>query len=127
MCDEAPKYKKRDIFQTTHVALCVNERVLFLAPRLLSVIFTGRLKADLEPSGHLSEFPRSSPISILLGCDRGVDVAAPLASRVSPLTGHLVLQLPRAGKGGTEGAPMITTASTPLLLSEQLSYIPLPC
>lgn len=37
----------------------------------------------------MNEFPRSSPISILLGCDTWPDVAGPLTSRVSFLTGRL--------------------------------------
>ncbi|KAJ4945552.1 hypothetical protein JOQ06_023233 [Pogonophryne albipinna] len=46
-------------------------------------------KTTLVPSGHKSEFPRSWPISILLGSDTRPDVAAPLSSRVILLTGCL--------------------------------------
>lgn len=35
------------------------------------------------PCHYASEFPRNSPISLLLGCDTRADVAGPLASRVS--------------------------------------------
>lgn len=58
-------------------------------PSLSAVVFTARQKTILVPSGHMSEFPRSWPISILLGCDTRPDVAAPLTSRVSLLTGCL--------------------------------------
>lgn len=68
------------------------------------------------PSGHMSEFPRSSPISILLGGDTGPDVAALLTSRVSLLTDCLACssQGQETMLGcSTGGTPMKYPGSTP--------------
>lgn len=62
------------------------------------------------PSGRMSEFPRSSPISILLGCDTRPDVAAPLTSRVSLLTGRM-----DCGSQGHEGVWRWSTGSAPMM------------
>lgn len=40
------------------------------------------------PSGHMSEFPGSLPISISLGGSPWPNVAGPLTSRVSSVTAH---------------------------------------
>lgn len=58
-------------------------------PKKYVPVFTARQKTISMPSGHMSEFPSSLPISILLGCDTRPDVAAPLTSRVSLLTGFV--------------------------------------
>lgn len=90
MCDKPLRKRNTQmlISHNTCITVCKWARPSS-TPRLLSVILTFRQKAIFVPSGHLSEFPRSSPISILLGCDTGPDVAAPLTSRLGPLTGHL--------------------------------------
>lgn len=94
-------------------------------PCLSALVFTARQKTILVPSGYMSEFPRRWPISILLGCDTQPDVAAPLTSGVSLLTGCLDSSSQgqeRVWCWSTGGTPMMFTESTPLLLSEQLLY-----
>lgn len=87
-------------------------------------LFAAREKTIAVPSSYTSEFPRSSPISILLGSDTWPDVAGPLTSRVSFLTGRLDCSSQRKGGGVVlEYRRYIHDAgSTPLLLDEQLSY-----
>lgn len=77
---------------------------------LLAVVFPARQKTISVPSGHMREFPRSSPISILLGCDTQPDVAAPLASRVGLLTG-----CPSCSSQGQEGLWCWSTGDTPMM------------
>lgn len=79
-CDESRKKKKIQ-----------NQVMSFLqcTPKKYVTVFTARQKTISMPSGHMSEFPSSLPISILLGCDTRPDVAAPLTSRVSLLTGFV--------------------------------------
>lgn len=77
---------------------------------LLAVVFPARQKTISVPSGHMREFPRSSPISILLGCDTQPDVAAPLASRVGFLTCCL-----GCSSQGQEGLWCWSTGDTPMM------------
>lgn len=73
-------------------------------------------------SSHTREFPRSSPISILLGCDTWPDVAASLTSRVSLLIDSLDCRLQMWmwywSMGGTT---MMYSGYTCLFLSDLLS------
>lgn len=121
----SPK-KSSDRFHRIHMyCFLPTKNIMSPSPRLSAIVFTDRQRTISVPSGHMSEFPRSSPISILLGCDTRPDVAAPLTSRVSLLTGCLDCSS-QGQEGGValkyrRGTPMMYTGSTPLLLSEQLS------
>lgn len=88
-----------------------SARFLQCTPKKYVTVFTARQKTIPMPSGHMSEFPSSLPISILLGCDTRPDVAAPLTTRVSLLTGFVDCssqgQEGRCGIGAQGGAPMM--------------------
>lgn len=88
ICDEAPKGEQTDQCHNTCNSLCKWESVAPCSSSAVCHIHCqtkGRFCALWSFEWIPLEVP---PISILLDADTGADVAAPLASRVSPLTGQ---------------------------------------
>lgn len=117
--------RKSDRFHKIHTYCFLStENLISPSSCLSSVIFMARQESISVPCGHYTtEFPRSSPISILLDCDTEPDVAAPLATRVSLLTGFLAHVFPGVGGARQSRKSTFTYYPSPLsLVGELLSY-----
>lgn len=98
----------------THAPLSVSKKKSHVALSVDRCLHCQREQTISVPSGYMSEFPRSLPISILLGCDTRPDVAAPLTSRLSLPTGCV----DSSSQGhGEEGGVCRSTASVPMMYS----------